>query len=134
MYWARGAAAGDVRDDGTLAPAAAAGSVPFAPEVAVPALRAMAERYGDHLLTRWGFVDAFNPTLDQPVHVRAGEVVPGLGWFDHDHLGIDQGPIVLMLENHRSGLIWDTMRRNPYLVRGLCRAGFRGGWLDGRCP
>jgi hypothetical protein len=60
-------------------------------------------------------------------------LVPDLGWFDTDYLGIDQGPIVIMLENHRSGLVWKTMRKNPYVVRGLCRAGFRGGWLDARC-
>jgi hypothetical protein len=59
--------------------------------------------------------------------------VPGIGWIDGDYLGIDQGPILLMLENHRSGLIWDTMKRNAYIVRGLCRAGFTGGWLEGRC-
>jgi hypothetical protein len=68
------------------------------------------------------------------MHVKAGRIVPGLGWFDTDYLGIDQGPIVMMLENYRSGLVWNVMRKNPYLVRGLCRAGFRGGWLEGRCP
>jgi hypothetical protein len=60
-------------------------------------------------------------------------VVPGVGWFDDEYLGIDQGPIVLMLENHRSGFVWETMKQSPYLVRGLCRAGFRGGWLTERC-
>ncbi|HEY6867810.1 MAG TPA: glucoamylase family protein [Candidatus Eisenbacteria bacterium] len=134
MYSARGAAAGDVRDDGTLAPTAAAAAIAFAPEEVLPTLRAYRDRYGDHLYTRYGFVDAFNPTLAFPCPVRAGRIVPGLGWFDTDYLGIDQGPIVLMLENHRSGLVWNVMRRNPYVVRGLCRAGFRGGWLEGRCP
>jgi hypothetical protein len=59
-----------------------------------------------------------------------GAIVPGLGWFDDDYLGIDQGPIVLMIENHRSGLIWDVMRKNPHVARGLRRAGFSGGWLS----
>ncbi len=134
MYWARGAAAGDVHDDGTLAPTAAAAALPFAPEIIVPTLRAYRDRYRGHLYARYGFVDAFNPTLAAPMPVRAGRIVPGLGWFDTDYLGIDQGPIVLMLENHRSGLVWKVMRRNPYVVGGLCRAGFRGGWLEGRCP
>jgi hypothetical protein len=134
MYWARGVAAGDVRDDGTLAPTAAAAAIAFAPEIVAPTLRAFRTRYGDHLYTRYGFVDAFNPTLAAGLPVRAGAVVPQLGWFDTDYLGIDQGPIVIMLENHRSGLVWKTMRKNPYVTRGLCRAGFRGGWLDGRCP
>ncbi len=134
MYAARGAALDDVRDDGTIAPTAAAASVAVAPDLAEAAMRAMVTRYGEHVYGRYGFVDAFNPTLDGDQAVRAGRIVPGLGWFDVDHLGIDQGPIVLMIENHRSGLVWDTMRRNPHLVRGLCRAGFRGGWLAGRCP
>jgi hypothetical protein len=133
MYWARGVAAGDVRDDGTLAPTAAAAAIVFAPAVVVPTLRAFRDRYGADLYTRYGFVDAFNPTLSTPVGVHAGRVVPGLGWFDTDYLGIDQGPIVLMLENHRSGLVWKVMRRSTYVARGLCRAGFRGGWLAGRC-
>jgi len=57
-------------------------------------------------------------------------VVPGVGWFDTDMLGIDQGPILAMLENWRSDLVWKTMRSNPHMVRGLKRAGFKGGWLD----
>jgi hypothetical protein len=134
MYWARGVAAGDIRDDGTLAPTAAAAAIPFAPEVVLPTLRAYRDRYGDNLYTRYGFVDAFNPTLSSAMHVNAGRIVSGLGWFDTDYLGIDQGPIVMMLENYRSGLVWNVMRKNPYVVRGLCRAGFRGGWLEGRCP
>jgi hypothetical protein len=56
--------------------------------------------------------------------------VPDVGWVDGDYLGIDQGPIVLMIENHRTGLIWDELKDSPYMVRGLQRAGFTGGWLD----
>jgi hypothetical protein len=133
-YWARGVAAGDVRDDGTIAPTAAGGSVPFAPEVTIPALRAMRERYGEHLYGRYGFLDAFNPSLATRLDIRRGNVVAGVGWFDDDYLGIDQGPILLMIENHRSGLVWEVMRENPHVVTGLCRAGFDGGWLEGRCP
>ncbi len=57
----------------------------------------------------------------------------GVGWFDEDYLGIDQGPIELMIENYRSGLVWELMRGNLYVATGLCRAGFSGGWLEGRC-
>jgi hypothetical protein len=131
-YAARGAAATEVRDDGTICPTAAGGSVPFAPEIAIPALRRMRQLYGDRLFGARGFVDAFNPTLDFKTPVQQGRIVPGVGWFDGDSLGIDQGPILLMIENHRSGLIWRVMRKNPYLVKGLERAGFRGGWLEGR--
>ena len=80
---------------------------------------------------RYGFLDAFNPTLTSTdVPLQHGRVVPGLGWFDTDYLGIDQGPILAMIENYRSGLVWRLMREAPYIVRGLRRAGFTGGWLD----
>jgi lysophospholipase L1-like esterase len=128
-YSARGASLEYVNDDGTIAPTAAGASIAFAPEVVLPTLRAMVERYGEHLYTEYGFKDAFNPSFS--FTPRVGTVVPGLGWFDRDYLGIDQGPILLMVENHRSGLVWETIARSPYLVRGLRRAGFAGGWLDG---
>jgi len=129
-YAARGAALGDVRDDGTIAPTAAASSIAFAPEVAVPAIAEMHRRWGEHLVSTYGFLDSFNPTLNVATATHHGHVVPGVGWFDGDYLGIDQGPIVAMIENYRSGLIWKTMRRNPHVVRGLRRAGFQGGWLE----
>ena len=52
------------------------------------------------------------------------------GWVDTDWLGIDQGPMLAMIENHRSGFVWKIMSRNPHVQRGLVRAGFRGGWLE----
>jgi len=133
-YEARGACHTRVSDDGTIAPAAAGGSLPFAPEVCLPALMAMRARYGERAFRRYGFVDAFNPTLDQAMKTPQGEVVPGVGWFDTDYLGIDQGPILAMIENWRSGLVWRVMRRNQTLRRGLLAAGFRGGWLDAPQP
>jgi len=129
-YAARGAAHGEIRDDGTIAPTAAASSIAFAPEIAVPAIEEMHRRWGEHLYAKYGFLDAFNPTLTQPRKTQHGRIVPGVGWFDGDYLGIDQGPIVAMIENHRTGLIWNVMRRNPHVVRGLKRAGFTGGWLE----
>ena len=65
----------------------------------------------------------FTLVADRPVHMQV----------DGDYLGIDQGPMLLMIENQRSGLVWRLMRGDPSLVRGLCRAGFSGGWLAGRC-
>jgi hypothetical protein len=73
-------------------------------------------------------VDDFNPTLVDATP-KYGRNVPGIGWFDTDYLGIDQGPIIAMIENYRSDLIWKTMRKNPYIVAGLKKAGFTGGWL-----
>jgi hypothetical protein len=133
-YWARGAGKDEINDDGTIVPTAAGGSVPFAPEVAIPALLTMRRRYGDDLFSRYGFLDAFNPTLRDPgPRLQHGRIVPGRFWVDGDYLGIDQGPILAMVENFRSDFVWRTMRKSPYVVRGLCRAGFGGGWLDGRC-
>jgi hypothetical protein len=133
-YWARGAGTDEINDDGTLVPTAAGGSVPFAPEIAIPALAAMRRQYGDPLFGRYGFVDAFNPSLvDANLKVPQGRIHPGVGWFDTDYLGIDQGPILLMIENQRTQFVWRLMRTNPHLTRGLCRAGFTGGWLGGKC-
>ena len=130
-YWPRGASMISVNDDGTIAPTAAAGSIPFAPEISIAALREMKRRWGDHAFNAHGFVDAFNPTLtDAATRLTNGRVVAGVGWFDVDQLGIDQGPIVAMIENYRSELVWKTMKKNPYVVAGLRRAGFTGGWLD----
>lgn len=130
-YWARGCSTKETNDDGTIAPTAAASSIPFAPEIAIPAVDEMLRRYGDHLFAKYGFLDSFNPTLRLEIFpLQHGRIEPGLAWFDGDYLGIDQGPILAMIENYRSGLVWRTMRANPHLVRGLRRAGFRGGWLD----
>jgi hypothetical protein len=129
-YAARGAAAGEIRDDGTLGPTAAGGSIPFAPEITIPALIRMREKYGDDLFSTYGFLDSFDPTFDVDWKPHHGKVVHGIGWFDTDYLGIDQGPIIAMIENYRSDLVWKTMRKNPYIIAGLKRAGFTGGWLE----
>lgn len=123
-YGARGASSTWTNDDGTLTPTAPGGSIPFAPEVCIPTLKAFSARYGPQLWTPFGFRDAFNPTFRTPSTPQ--------GWFDKDYLGIDQGPIVLMIENYRNGLVWTVMKRNSYVVTGLKRAGFAGGWLGRR--
>lgn len=129
-YAARGIGGAETYDDCTLAPTAVAGSIPFAPEIAIPALLEMHRRYGQYLYSKYGFFDAFNPSFDFDLPLRHGRRIPGFGWVDGDYLGLDQGPILAMLENYRSELIWSVMRKNPYLRRGLERAGFSGGWLD----
>lgn len=117
-------------DDGTIAPTAAAASIAFAPEIAIPAIRAMRDRYGREIYGKYGFFDAFNPSFDYDMAPKLGRRAEGVGWTDTDYLGIDQGPILIMIENHESGLVWDVMRRNPHIREGLKRAGFSGGWLD----
>ena len=131
-YWARGASADHVNDDGTLTPTATGGAIPFAPDVTIPTLMAMAERYPALWTEDYGFRDAVNPTFTfEGVPIKRNSEVTPYGWVDHDYLGIDQGPILIMAENYRSGLIWETLKKSPYLVHGLRRAGFQGGWLSG---
>jgi len=108
-YAARGAPPAE-NDDGTLAPTAVGGSVPFAPEICIRTLRELERRYGARLWGRYGFRDAFNRDRN---------------WWAADTLGIDQGPILLMIENHRTGAVWRRMSGSPVLKRGLERAGFR---------
>jgi hypothetical protein len=96
-------------DDGTIAPTAAGGSIPFTPEYSVPALRAFYSRFRPRIWTAYGFRDAFNITAQ---------------WYGPDELGIDQGPIVIMIENYRNQHVWQVFMRNPEVQRGLQRAGF----------
>ena len=129
-YTARGAGIEHVVDDGTIVPTAAAGSIAFAPEIVIPTIEAMRARYGKDIYGEYGFLDAFNPSFTfADAKLQHGRVTDS-GWVDGDYLGIDQGPIVLMIENYRSGFVWEVMRRNPHIQRGLQRAGFSGGWLD----
>jgi hypothetical protein len=130
-YMARGIDATGQHDDCTLAPTAVVASIPFAPELVIPATLDMHRRYGQHIYSKYGFLDAFNRTFAFNVPLRHGRYVPDFGWVDGDYLGIDQGAILAMIENYRSALIWRVMRKNPYLRRGLEQAGFSGGWLTG---
>jgi hypothetical protein len=129
-YTARGAGRDYISDDGTIVPTAAGGSIAFAPEIAIPALTEMRKRWGKYIYNKYGFVDAFNPTFQTDTEVRTGKMVPNVGWVDTVQIGIDQGPILLMIENYRSGFVWNTMKKNPYIRKGLERAGFTGGWLE----
>jgi hypothetical protein len=108
---------GDAPDDGTLAPLAVVAALPFAPRAVEEAIGTLRARFGARIYGRYGFVDAFNPSFGRE------------GWFDHAYVGTDTGAALAMVENHRSGLIWSLVRRNPNIVRGLRRAGFAGGWL-----
>jgi hypothetical protein len=128
-YAARGIDVGGRFDDCTLAPTAVVASLPFAPELVIPATLAMHGRFGEHIYSTYGFLDAFNRTFTHNIPLRHGRHVPEFGWVAGDYLGIDQGAILTMIENYRSALIWRVMRKNTYLRRGLQQAGFSGGWL-----
>jgi hypothetical protein len=116
------------RDDGTIAPTAALGSLPFAPEIVIPCAEALRRQPGAFDL--YGFKDSFNPSFTYAgVKVDSGSVDPQHGWVDGDYLGIDQGPILLQAANFRDEFVWRHMRQVPAIRRGLKRAGFAGGWL-----
>ena len=130
-YMARGIDPAGRHDDCTLAPTAVIASMPFAPELVIPATLEMHRRFGKYIYSKYGFLDAFNRTFTFDVPLRHGQRVPEFGWVAGDYLGIDQGVILAMIENYRSALVWRVMRKNPYLRRGLEQAGFSGGWLTG---
>ncbi len=118
-YIARGAPFGP--DDGTVSPWAVVASLPFAPEIVIPTVWNCA-RMNLGMTRLYGFKPSFNRSF--PVDgTESG------WWVSPYHFGIDQGPVVLMIENYRTGLLWNIMRRCEPLVVGLRRAGFSGGWL-----
>ena len=116
-YAARGVPYGP--DDGTISAWAALASLPFAPAIALHTAASMLQRYPE-ILSGDRYTTSFNPSLVQD---------DGSAWVSAGHFGLDQGIVVMMIENHRSELIWRLMRSCPYIQTGLRRAGFRGGWL-----
>jgi hypothetical protein len=120
-YVARGVPYGP--DDGTLAPWAVAASLPFAPEIVRPAISFCIHQAKLKAAKAYGFKAAFNPTHPETSANAFG------WWVSPWHFGLNEGPVVLMIENERSGLVWRLMRSCQYIRSGLQRAGFEGGWL-----
>jgi len=120
-YLARGAPFGP--DDGTLSPWAVVASLPFAPEIVIPTIRHAIERLVARGHRGFGFDASFNPTFRDRLDSSHG-------WSSPWKLGLNEGPIILMIENCFSELVWNLMKASPHIVRGLRRAGFTGGWLD----
>jgi hypothetical protein len=116
-YAARGVPYGP--DDGTLSGSAALASLPFAPEIVLRTAGFMLQQYPEMFRER--YAGSFNPGL-----VRSD----GRIWVSAGHYGLDQGIVVMMIENYRSELIWRLMRSCSYIQTGLRRAGFDGGWLS----
>ena len=110
-------------DDGTLAPWAVVASLPFAPDIVAPTILNYTRNLNLHECHNYGFRATFNPTFD-------GESASPCGWESPWHFGLNVGPIVLMTENYRSGMLWNLMRQCSYVQAGLRAAGFEGGWLD----
>jgi hypothetical protein len=107
-YLAWGGPPRDPEIDGTVVPSAAGGSLMFTPEISVPALRAMHDKYGGRVYGQYGFVDAFNPNT---------------GWFDSDVIGINVGIILLSAENLRSGSIWRWFMENREIPQAMAKIG-----------
>jgi hypothetical protein len=120
-YLGRGAPYGP--DDGTLAPWAVVASLPFAPEIVLPTLDYCINDAKLTELNPYGFKATYNPTHPEKSNKSCGWVSP---W----HYGLNEGPIILMIENYRTDLLWRLMRSCPYIIRGLQQAGFDGGWLN----
>ena len=112
----------DGPDDGTLAPWAVVASLPFAPEIVLPTLDYWINEAKLTQANLYGFKATYNPTHP----LKSNETC---GWISPWHYGLNEGPIILMIENYRTGLVWRLMRDCPYIVKGLQRAGFGGGWL-----
>ena len=106
-------------DNGTISPTAALASLPYAPAEVMPVLRHFLASLGDRVWGRYGFVDAFCERR---------------GWFADTYLAIDQGPIVVMFENHRTGLLWQLFMSIPDVQAGLRRLEFHSPWLEGAGP
>ncbi len=118
-YVARGAPYGP--DDGTVAPWAVVASLPFAPEIVLPTIKHFQHVY-PQVTGEYCFRCSFNLSFQN-------EADAGSGWTSPYHFGINLGPVILMYENYRSDFLWRLMRACPYVVNGLRRAGFTGGWL-----
>lgn len=110
-YAGRGAAGADYNyfDDGTIAPYGSLSSLPFAPEIVLPTIRSMIEKQGDKIWGKYGFYDAFNLTAN---------------WVNDDFIGIAQGPMLIMIENFRTGLVWDYVMQDPIIQKGLNKLGY----------
>ena len=96
-------------DDGVISPTAAISSLPYTPEQSMNALRFFYYKLGDKLFKDYGFIDAFNLS-DY--------------WFADSFLAIDQGPQIVMIENYRSGLLWNLFMKAPEIQRGMKKMGF----------
>jgi hypothetical protein len=110
-YAGRGASGPELNyfDDGTIAPYGPLSSLPFAPEIVLPTVQSLNDKYGKDLWGKYGYYDAFNPTAR---------------WYNNDYIGIDEGPMLIMIENFRTGMVWDYVMKDPVIQKGLTRLGF----------
>ena len=120
-YKARGAPFGP--DDGTISPWAVVSSLPFLPDVVLSTIRHATLQRDFEKHHAYGFDASFNATYPD-------KNTPSWGWISPWQFGLNQGPVVLMIENYHTELIWNIMKKSAYIIKGLKKAGFTGGWLD----
>lgn len=110
-YAGRGASGPNytISEDGTIAPYGPMSSLPFAPEIVFPTMKSMNEKYASKIWGKYGYYDSFNLTAN---------------WVDNDFIGIDEGPMLIMIENFRTGLVWDYVMKDPVIQTGLTKLGF----------
>lgn len=110
-YAGRGTSGKDytIAEDGTLAPYGPLSSLPFAPEIVLPTIKSMNAKYGHKIWGKYGYYDSFNETAK---------------WVNDDFLGIDEGPMLIMIENFRTGLVWNYVMKDPVIQGGLNKLGF----------
>jgi hypothetical protein len=118
-YIARGAPFGP--DDGTISPWAVVASLPFEPKIVLKTIRHAIEKLDLKKHSSYGFDASYNPTFPSKDNYK--------GWISSWQLGLNQGPIIIMIENYQTGIIWNTVKKCPHIINGLKRAGFSGGWL-----
>lgn len=102
-------------DRGVIQPTAAISSIPFTPEYSIPALKHFYYKYGNRIWSEYGFTDGFSEEHN---------------WYAKSHLAIDQGPIIVMIENYRTGLLWKLFMQIPDIQKGLKRLGFQSPWIE----
>jgi hypothetical protein len=117
----RGAPSGP--DDGTISPWAAVCSIPFAPGIVIPAIDYYFHETNFLAGDSYGFRSSYNPSFPHKSYNP-------YGWKSPWHTGLNQGPALPLIENYRTGLIWNLMKESPYIIQGLKKAGFEGGWLS----
>jgi len=110
-YAGRGSSGPDntIAEDGTIAPYGPMSSLPFAPEIVLPTIKSINAKYGSKLWGKYGYYDSFNPTAK---------------WVNNDFIGIDEGPMLIMIENFRTGFVWEYIMKDPVIQKGLERLGF----------
>lgn len=109
-------------DDGTISPWSAIAALPFVPELVLPTINYLLKETDLNILNSYGFRSAYNPTFPHKSHNPHG-------WRSPCHFATNQGPALALIENYKTGFLWELLKESPYIRTGLTRAGFSGGWL-----